>query len=299
MTLTVPRRGDFDHQCVIGWFGPALGDAVRTRTPHGLVLESRTIHATFRDAAGSVVTMHRRLGFDWAQPLIVRAGGALEVDRDATQRSWAGTGLADGVNGSVHEYTGGGGALRVRDMVNQFEWEEAGLASVIGAAVGTGLQWFDPTPPGAAYASVFFRAHGSVRGTEMQGFIVSSQRYLPSGVPWAQSPYAATLPKAWTVFATEWDDGTVEVGHLCAGRRAFGFAMATDGCALTVLTTAVTASRRARRVRFDVDDGEWEWRGVEGPAFEPFETRPIGEGLVQRVGECRSARVWMGRLTRA
>ena len=273
MKTTLPRRGDFDHQCLFGWFEPELGDAVRTRTPHGLVLESRSFDATFRDASGSLVMMRRRLGFDWAQPLIVRAGASLEVDRETTKRSWAGTGLTDGVKDLVHEYAGTGHAMRFRQMADEFEWEEAGFMSVRGAAVGTGLQWYDPTPPGAAYASVFFRAQGTVGGVEVHGFVVSSQRYLPSGLSWDHSPFASSLPRAWAVFATEWDDGSIEVGHLCAGRRAFGFAMVTSGSTLSVLTSSVTAHRSASRVRFDVDGDTWEWRGVEARPFEPFETR--------------------------
>jgi hypothetical protein len=297
----LPRRGEFGHQCVVGAYAPGADDAVRTSTRHGLVLETASYEGTLRDADGVLITLRRTFGWDWSQPLVLRAGvGArLAVDRGILGRAWSGSGLTDMVREGVHQYRGGAGTMVLDRAVDAVEWTEAGVASLTGARVGPGLQWHDPTPPGSAYASVFYRARGVVLDRAVEGFVIASLRYLPSGVLWGDMPYVngPHLQRAWVTFASEWADGTTELGHLCAGEASWGFAVAADGTALTALTTDVTAVIDDAAVTFAAAGEAWAWQrnALLDPAA-PYESGTAAEGLVRRAGEGRTPRVWCARL---
>jgi hypothetical protein len=312
----LPRRGDFDHLCAIGGFTPRADDAHRRLTYHGLVLETSSCYGTFRDAAGTVCAVRRGFGWDWARPLVVHSGapGILRVDADVLAEAWSGSGLQDQVVGGIHEYRSparhAGAGFVLRRGLAGLEWREDGTLHLEGRpASSSGLQWYDPSPPGAAYASVFFRTAGVILDHPVEGFLVSEQRYLPSGHLWSDGPYARAwraagpLLIAWTAFATEWDDGRVELGHLCAGRRSWGFAMVTDAAGPTVLTTTIerAAADPGESLRFRTPETTWEWALTGGATLEalrPFERRDTLEGIVRRVGDPRRPVVWMARLER-
>src|SRR5262249_42577561 len=154
--------------------------------------------------------------------------------------------------------------------------------------------WYDPSPPGAAYGSVFFRAAGVILGNDVEGFVVFEQRHLPSGQLWSDGPYtsgwagAPPLQSAWAVFATEWDDGATEFGHLCAGGQSWGFAMIAEPAGPVLLSTTVEleSDGASTIVRFGTGGDWWEWvRDVELEAVRPFEIELAAEGAVRRVGD--------------
>jgi hypothetical protein len=311
--MEVPARGDFDHLCAVGAFTPAVDDGHRRRSYHGLVLEATSCAGTFRDVEGNVYTLRRGLGSDWARPLIVHTSemGSLRLRADVLRRSWAGSGLEDDLDEERHEYRSPpgrpGAPFSLRRTLAEIDWREDGVAAIEAAAIGgCGLQWYDPSPPGAAYASLFFRARGVVLDQPVRGFLVFEQRYLPPGHLWSETPYLSgpRLQVAWVTFATEWDDGSLEFGQLCAGRQSWGFAMIADGAGPILVTTEVTVGADegdTTSMTFAASDQQWEWLADRGGPLEPMrplELHAAAEGRMRKRGDTRTPRTWTARLER-
>jgi hypothetical protein len=123
------------------------------------------------------------------------------------------------------------------------------------------------------------------------------------------------LQGAWNVFANQYDDGSLEWGHISAGADRFRFAAVASPSEVIVDSRTVDISLEMRdaefadRVEFTLDDGRrWEFvTDRNGPMVEFSAARPGWSGhcgVVRRVGESRNlVRSWgwqelfVGRLT--
>jgi hypothetical protein len=102
-------------------------------------------------------------------------------------------------------------------------WNEQDALSIQGSLVSdTVLQFFCPDEQEPlAYTSRLFRASGTVKGTPVSGLIFHDSMHMPAGVNFILSSYLTKLEAAWVAFATEYDDGSIDTGHLIWGTEGF------------------------------------------------------------------------------
>lgn len=314
----VGARGDFGHQCVVGVFDAAVEDARKSCSYHDLVLEATVCFGTLRGEQGrATFRVARHLGRDRGGPLVVvrapadgagPAGGDVNSGGPAT---WSGSGLREWFDDGALIYAAAReGALpfELRTTSEHLAWSDGDLVSLEGHLVGgAGLQWYDATDPACAYASRAYRVRGSVCDEPVDGFVFLDQRYLPAGYRWRDTPHGARPgpPRVWTTFATEWDDGVVEAGHVAVGERWWqvGLVLSTGAPPTVTTDIALDGAPRApfrpdRPVRLVVAGEPWEWvpepvpgdRGVPGHGT----SGPIADGLLRRAEDGgRAPRAWM------
>ena len=151
------------------------------------------------------------------------------------------------------------------------------------------------------YRSRIFRATGAVDGVPVDGFVGCDEVHLaPGRQNYVDDPLTAThLSEAWCTWATAYDDGSVEAGHVAFGRDGFAFGLrSTDGVATVTTNVSGTVTHDAHgcpaRIAFDVDGDRWEFvADARGFAAEPL-PGPVrqAEGWCHRVGETRRPVVW-------
>lgn len=308
----VGGRGDFGHQCVVGVFDAAVEDARKSCSYHDLVLEATVCFGTLRGEEGrSTFRVARHLGRDRGGPLVVARTPAVGDASSGGPATWAGSGLGEQLDGGALTYSAareGLSPFELRTTSDHLAWADGDLVSVEGDLVGgAGLQWYDATDPACAYASRAYRVRGSVCDEPVGGFVFLDQRYLPPGYTWSDTPHGARPgpPRVWTTFATEWDDGVVEAGHVAAGERwwQLGLVLSTDAPPIVTTDVALDGPPRApfradRPARLAVAGEPWEW--VPGPVPDgqgaPGHGAPgsMTDGLFRRAEHGgREPRSWM------
>jgi hypothetical protein len=183
-------------------------------------------------------------------------------------------------------------------------WFEGALLDVSGHEVVPGLQWWLPAEAdheGMHYRSRIFRVNGLVAGREVAGFIGCDEvRLAPGRENYVDDPItAAHLSHAWCTWATEYDDGSIEAGHVAFGRDGFHFAVrAANGAAHSagVVTgdVEVDAVGGLDRIHMDIDGEAWVFDAdTRGRPLQPL-PGPVrqAEGWFRRVAEHRAAQVW-------
>lgn len=183
-------------------------------------------------------------------------------------------------------------------------WAEGAILDVAGREVMPGLQWGlvrSDGGDGMRYASRIFLVEGVVDGVPVDGFVGVDEVHLaPGSENYVDDPLTAShLSHVWCTWATAYDDGTVEAGHVSFGRDGFGFGLrAGDGVAHVAEHVAgeVTTNDRGcpTHVAFELDGQPWEF--VADPRGLPVVPLPgpvrQAEGWFRRVGETRRPLVW-------
>ncbi len=192
-------------------------------------------------------------------------------------------------------------ALLVDLAPGSVRWSEGDLLDVTGSEVTPALRWHLPGDDGMFYASRIFRVAGHVVGQPVDGFVGVDEVYLASGRHnYVDDPITSGhLSDAWCTWATAYDDGSVEAGHVAFGRNGFGIGIrAADGVAYVAESVAGVVENDdrgvPRRIEFDVDGESWEF--VADGRGLPIEPSPgpvrQAEGCFRRVGETRTPVVW-------
>jgi hypothetical protein len=192
-------------------------------------------------------------------------------------------------------------ALHVDLTEGSLRWLEADLLDVSGDEVSPSLQWHLPGEDGILYASRIFRVSGWVVGQEVDGFVGVDEVSLGTGRRnYVDDPITAGhLSHAWCTWATAYDDGSVEAGHVAFGRDGFWFGMrAADGVTHVAESVTGVVERDDRgvpkRIEFEIDGEPWEF--FADPRGHPIEPLPgpvrQAEGWFRRVGETRTPVVW-------
>jgi hypothetical protein len=183
-------------------------------------------------------------------------------------------------------------------------WTEGSLLDLAGAEVIPGLQWGlskGDDHEGMWYRSRIFRVAGTIDGVGVDGFVGYDEMHLPPGRQnYIDDPLTVShLSDAWCTWATAYDDGSVEAGHVSFGRSGFGFGLrSTDGVALVTTAVSGTVTRGDRgcptHIAFDIDGEAWEFDADDrGMPAQPL-PGPVrqAEGWFHRVGERRQPVVW-------
>ncbi|AEF37728.1 conserved hypothetical protein [Mycolicibacter sinensis] len=177
-----------------------------------------------------------------------------------------------------------GGAFRFEGTPGKFEWSEGDLLSLDGALVGPGVQIYAPDErEPILYISELYKVNGTVLGDDVEGFVFWDHSYWPAGYDWKEFRVFKDLQLGWEAYANEYDDGTIEWGHLCLGREGFNFAGVADQNGAVVMDSGVTGGIDlgdddwAQRTRWKMSSGqEWTFELEEGGETLRIHGSPVG-----------------------
>ncbi len=319
MPHAFPRRADFDHQALVGFFKPEAAQGAVTKQYFGLVLEGTWFYGILRTESGQSFAMLRKaVGYTTRDIAIMTSDDVgLRADPRSLQASIGGKverRFADGYDVTAGGSRARGATFEVRLGDEDFTWTETGtegpLLELSGRLAAPGFHVYVPWrnadgeagdvgEPGALYyTSTAYLAEGTMLGEKVTGFFAVDQSYLPHGVDWNNSAIWNRLQGGWNVFANEYDDGSVEWGHMSIGADRFRFAAVATHDGVKVDSHDVDASIEWRdndfadRIVFDVGDGDpWEFvTDSNGQMVEFSAARPGWSGhagVLRRVGEQR------------
>ena len=160
----------------------------------------------------------------------------------------------------------------------------------------------DQTEP-ILYISELYKVGGNVLGDDVEGFVFWDHAYWPAGYDWKEFRVFKDLQLGWEAFANEYDDGTIEWGHLCLGREGFNFAGVADQQGVVVMDSGVTGGIDlvdddwAQRARWKASSGqEWTFELEDGGKLSEFSAARWGgyraqAGHTRRVGDDRQVRL--------
>jgi len=314
-----PRRADFEHKPLVGFFRPEPDQGAVTEQYFGLVLEGTWFYGILRTASGKSYAMLRKAVGYTTRDIAIMASDEVGLRADPRSSQASIGGKVDRRLEGGYDVTAGGSAARgahfeVRLGAADFTWVETGTAGPImelsGHLAAPGFQVYVPWrnaegeagetgKPGALfYTSTAYLAEGTMFGEPVTGFFAVDQSYLPHGVDWNNSAIWNRLQGGWNVFANEYADGTVEWGHMSIGADRFRFAAVANQNQTVVDSLEVEATLTWRdenfveRIQFDVGDGvPWEFvTDPNGQMVEFSAARPGWSGhagVIRRVGEQR------------
>lgn len=315
---THPPIGRFDHQSVVGTYEPSLATLDARNLRNGLPVQVCYLYGGWREPDGTLHVFERKfIGPMTAGLWLMRveADQGVKIDpssirtvRGETKRTfeadeviWRGQMMENQV--SEH---GSEEGLLLKFTEGNLEWTEGDILALNGKLVGPGLQVFAPDPDEAFYyGSELYKVSGRVLGADVEGFVFLDFSAWPHGTDWKEYKVFNHLQLGWEAFANEFDDGSIEWGHLCIGADRFSFTMVgnADG-AVALHTVGVQGG-------VDIGDNEWAeraiWKGPGGNDAWVFEMEDGGKlaeftearwggyraqcGLTKREGETRTLKV--------
>jgi len=311
------QRGDFGFRPLLDTCEARGEDFLPTKTWFGLGLQHCYLYGGYRDDTGVLHAVERKfIGPMSAGLWLMHArDGSLRIDpaslrtaRGETKREMSPEGLV--YTDQLMRRAGPGQTaaadttLDLRIAPDRLTWSEGDLFTLDGAMVSPGIQFYTPseTQP-MFYVSFLFRQEGTILGRPVSGYTLFDQAYWPHGYDWKDYRFFNDLQVAWEVFVNEYDDGSLEWGHLCFGRQNFSFAAVLGDHGPRVLTTDLTAAvdlgenEWAGRAVFDAGGQEWEWTPDDGGQLTEFSAARWGgyraqAGSTRRRGETGNVRNW-------
>jgi hypothetical protein len=300
-------RGDFGFRPLVDIYTPRLEDMHPQATRFGLPLQGIWAYGALRGEEGNLYGLYRKLVGPLTSGLGLMAlrDGVLRVD-PASVRAARGA-ITRRIDPDVHVYEGQPMpgeqpfALRVDDTT--MGWSEGDIMSIEATLGGPGFQVYMPgRTESAFYASQLYRAEGTILGKPVRGFTLFDQSYMPSGIDWRESIIFEDLEHVWGSFASEYEDGSLEWGHLAFGRKNFAFAVIANDDGPILVTTDVEggvdveADDWASRILFRAGGQEWEWIADPDGRLGDFSASRRGylaqTGWTRRLGETRKPRRW-------
>lgn len=307
-----PPRGHFDWRTIVGaWDADPMSGSHFERY-WDIHVDGTYPLCTMRNDNGTVYSCVRRIanGGD-------STGFVLQTNEDGqdlrinprSAEGYAGP-VAQKLADGRHLLTGGGEPPAERSFSltvdgSTAKWREASLLDLDGRLIGPGLQWYTPWPQkgGALYAARIYRASGTVLDTPVEGFMGVDQYYFPPGYAYANDPFVQDVQLSYVVFGNEYEDGTIEVGHMFFGHGHWGAAMVNNEAGPIILTSCLESeiTRRDERgyaahIIYRVEGQEWEFVAdptARMPDFgEGVAKNPGQEGRFHRVGESRALTAW-------
>lgn len=288
--------GSFQHRALTGSYTPDISVHHPSNTPFGLTEQVVYFYGGWREDDGTLHVFERKfIGPMTAGLWLMNArGGAVTIEPDSakTVRGEVKREYADDrvlLHGAMMEKVGdSGGAFKFEATPGKFEWREGDLLSLDGTLVGPGVQIYAPDEhEPILYISELYKVRGDVLGDGVEGFVFWDHAYWPSGYDWKEFRVFKDLQLGWQAFANEYDDGTIEWGHLCIGRDGFNFTGVGDQNGAVVMDSGVTGG-------IDLGDDDWaeraRWRASSGEewTFELEDGGKLSEFTAARWGGYRA-----------
>jgi len=319
--IDAPHVGDFGFATSAGGREVDPAEWHEHRPVLGLVREAGYLWGTLRDDDDRPLSFMRRLpepdyvdappptahslgpqlilqaAWDDASDMRMRKEAARAPRSDSYVRRMDG----DRVAWEVPDAQGARVVLGERDA----RWTEPGIIDLEGERIGPGLHWYAPGREIALYytSQTWFVA-GTVLDRPVRGYLFYEEAYVPSGgrLYVARDVMSAGVHTVWYSWASEWDDHTVEFGHLVYGHDRFGMAVVAnaDGRVWVPRVDDCVVTRSADGYWHDridyVLDGE-PWEVVAAPNGRMVDLgnppNPQQEAIVRRAGEQRRPVNWM------
>ncbi|MGH9138800.1 MAG: hypothetical protein ACRD0G_17445 [Acidimicrobiales bacterium] len=282
---THPGIGRFDHQSIVGTYEPSLATLDPRNLRNGLGVQVCYLYGGWREPDGTLHVFERKfIGPMTAGLWLMRVepGAGVKVDpssihtvRGETKRTfaehevvWRGQMMENQM--SQHGQEEG---LLLRFAEGALDWAEGDVLRLEGRLVGPGLQVYAPDPTEAFYySSELYKVHGRVLGADVEGFVFLDCSAWPHGTDWKEYRVFNHLQLGWEAFANEFEDGSIEWGHLCIGADRFSFAMVADAEGAVALHTTDVAGG------VDLGEDEWAPRAVWKGGAEHIWTFEMEEG---------------------
>lgn len=308
-------KGDFGHRTLVGSYEPRAEDGLPTATHFGLSLAVTWFYLNIRDADGRLYFAYRTtLGLEGSLHFTCNESrdGALRKREMPPGREWfRGPVVTTAAEGdwrmASKPFEAGYATGQPFEMVraaSSLRYAEGEDLVVEGRRIGPGMQVHVPSGPSPLfYTSLQHRVAGTAFGKDATGFCWVDQCYLPPGVTWRNSSYFAGVELAWTPFGTEYDDGSIEMGHLAYGADGFNFAFvcAQDPAGGTELLHCGSDVRAAdivfkentfpESMTYLADGVAWSWSCVEDGELPEMASGHdfyrSSEGYLRRAGERR------------
>lgn len=190
-------------------------------------------------------------------------------------------------------------------------WSDSGHLLLEGRLLGPGTQAYVPSREGAGtgglcHTAIFYEVTGQIFDEPVAGIVILEQAFSPPGRILSDSAVRRRYVGGWNGFASVFEDGTAQFGHLTYGAGPFCFANIVDGerhlcCPVTVIKTETTAEGLGKRIEYTLANGElWEFvaetngamRDMIALAARQGATTQLHKGHVGKLGETRRRRNW-------
>lgn len=302
--------GDFGHQAIVSSYAPTITN-MHGHHRAGLPIQVCYLYGGWREADGTLHVFERKfIGPMTAGLWLMRIEGdegvklnpeSLRTVRGEAKRSYGPEEIV--WHGQMMENPDSRG-MELRFTDGNLDWIEGDLLDLHGDLVGPGLQVSAPdTKTPFYYGSELYRVSGVVSGADVEGFVFLDFSAWAHGTDWKEYEMFNHLQLGWQAFANEFEDGSIEWGHLCIGAENYSFTMTSSADGATSLNTVGTVGG------FDLDENEWARRGVwkNGDECWTFELENGGRlreftearwggyraqcGLTAREGETRGLKV--------
>jgi hypothetical protein len=320
--LVLPRAGDFSSSALVGVYDPVPEDQTHRKGYFGLSLDAAWPYGGLETESGKRYLLLRKITYQTTNYLFIQVDGpeSVEIDRRCFEKCQFGGTVKRRFANGYDIYDGklapmpGMPAFQLKIGHEDFSWVEEGVLSITGKRFAPGwhvyVPWREPTGEagGCYYTSACWTAEGEIFGEKAKGFFILDHDYLPNGVDWNDESDLiwSKLQQTWGVFATEWDDGTLEWGHFAKGWGDFQFdTVSSNREDLALFSQDVqvnlpfTSDGWIPKIDFTFNQRE-KWEFVTAPNGRFVQASGLfsalngvdwrgHSGLMQRVGEKRKA----------
>jgi hypothetical protein len=197
-----------------------------------------------------------------------------------------------------HRYQGsllgasGGTGIDYRLTAGGISWSEGDALDLEGHLVGPGIQigTLDHVEP-FFYTSEVYKISGRALGENVEGFVFLDHGYWPHGRDWKEWKVFGDFQLSWSVYANEFDDGTVEWGQVAIGRDGFNFVAIADADGPVAMDSGTqggidpTTDDWAQRIGYRAHGGRtWIFELGSGGQLSQFSEARGGAGYRAQVG---------------
>jgi hypothetical protein len=225
--------GSLGFKAITASYDPDLTIHRPWNTPFGLTEQVTYLYGGWREADGTLHVFERKfIGPMTAGLWLMKIqDGAVEINevsietvRGEVKRTYGEDEYV--LQGQMMEKVGKGGlTYKFALRAGEFTWTEGDdVLALDGKLVGPGIQIYAPdADEPILYISELYKVTGTVTGQEVEGFVFLDHAYWAAGYDWKEYRVFKDLQLGWQAFANEYEDGSVEWGHLCLGRHGFNF----------------------------------------------------------------------------
>ncbi|MDB4281627.1 hypothetical protein N9872_01495 [Paraglaciecola sp.] len=318
---TVPQRGDFAYQCLVGPQKVSGAKIADLRDHFGLKLTKHMPFGSVRDEEGHIYCLVRALNAPGSTPnptkfmyLNTRVDeqnirlDLPKMEARATTmfpKRWLENDTAYWSNLDGDE----GAGWQISASGERLTWEEQGLLKISGALLGEGFQWYLPGEDwGTFYVSQLYDVAGKCEGRKVKGIIALDQAWLAEGGAIHYKKDLVVNNKMhviWWTFATIYKDGTWDTGSFMVGHDNLGYAIFQNEKGEVRCTTDIEGEVCHKdgsyfaESAYVVVDGEEKWEflpDAHGEMIDFVGGFPITaqqEGRWRRVGDTREPDRWV------
>ena len=314
------RLGEFEH-AQTGIFEFAANDFRATASYFGLELNEAYLIAHVRNHG-------RNRHLHMVRPIMLRTsmGASYSVSRDdgvyqdeRTQNFLRGGNFerrVDDAGNLVFSGSSGFWAGTTSQTVEasfgpRLSWSDSGVLHLEGRLLGPGTQAYIPSRDGAeagglCHTALFYEAEGRLFDEQVAGIVIIEQAFSPPGRILGDSAVRRRFGGGWNGFASVFEDGSSQYGHLTWGRGPFRYANIVDGerhiaCPVESVVAETRSDGLGSRLEHRLVNGErWEFVAESNGAMRDMialasrlkSNAQLHKGHVSRVGETRRRRNW-------